>query len=209
MDLQSANFDPKLYQKLPQIVLGFHGCDQSVAEKVLNSSEEHLIPSENDYDWLGDGIYFWLNDPQRAYEWACQTNKRNPKKVKKPYVIGAVIDLGLCLNFCERESILLLQKSYAMLNESFNTLGLDIQTQMINRAPDKGGFNLIRPLDCAVIKNLHAMVAEKDIFFDTVYGYFQEGEDAFLNAGIKEKSHVQVCVRHTNCIKGYFLPRLK
>lgn len=209
MDLQSANFDPKLYQKLPQIVLGFHGCDQSVAEKVLNSSEEHLIPSENDYDWLGDGIYFWLNDPQRAYEWACQTNKRNPKKVKKPYVIGAVIDLGLCLNFCERESILLLQKSYAMLNESFNTLGLDIQTQMINRAPDKGGFNLIRPLDCAVIKNLHAMVAEKDIFFDTVYGYFQEGEDAFLNAGIKEKSHVQVCVRNTNCIKGYFLPRLK
>ena len=209
MDLQSANFDPKLYQKLPQIVLGFHGCDQSVAEKVLNSSEEHLIPSENDYDWLGDGIYFWLNDPQRAYEWACQTNKRNPKKVKKPYVIGAVIDLGLCLNFCERESILLLQKSYAMLNESFNTLGLDIQTQMINRAPDKGGFNLIRPLDCAVIKNLHAMVAEKDIFFDTVYGYFHEGEDAFLNAGIKEKSHVQVCVRNTNCIKGYFLPRLK
>ena len=209
MDLQSANFDPKLYQKLPQIVLGFHGCDQSVAEKVLNSSEEHLIPSENDYDWLGDGIYFWLNDPQRAYEWACQTNKRNPKKVKKPYVIGAVIDVGLCLNFCERESILLLQKSYAMLNESFNTLGLDIQTQMINRAPDKGGFNLIRPLDCAVIKNLHSMVAEKDIFFDTVYGYFQEGEDAFLNAGIKEKSHVQVCVRNTNCIKGYFLPRLK
>ena len=85
MDLQSANFDPKLYQKLPQIVLGFHGCDQSVAEKVLNSSEEHLIPSENDYDWLGDGIYFWLNDPQRAYEWACQTNQRNPDKVKNPY----------------------------------------------------------------------------------------------------------------------------
>lgn len=209
MDLQNAKFDPKLYQKLPQIVLGFHGCDQSVAEKVLNSSEEHLIPSENDYDWLGDGIYFWLNDPQRAYEWACQTNKRNPNKVKNPYVIGAVIDLGLCLNFCERESILLLQKSYEMLNESFRTLGLDLHTQKKNKAPDKGGFNLIRPLDCAVIKNLHAMVAEKDISFDTVYGYFQEGEDAFLNAGIKEKSHVQVCVRNTNCIKGYFLPRLK
>lgn len=209
MDLLNANFDPKLYQKLPQIVLGFHGCDRSVAEKVLNSSEEHLIPSENDYDWLGDGIYFWLNDPQRAYEWACQTNKRNPDKVKNPYVIGAVIELGLCLNFCERESIRLLQKSYEMLNESFKTLGWDLQSQKKNKAPDKGGFNLIRPLDCAVIKNLHAMVATKDIFFDTVYGYFQEGEDAFLNAGIKEKSHVQVCVRNTKCIKGYFLPRLK
>ena len=209
MNLQSIDFDAQLYQKLPQIVLGFHGCDRAVAEKVLNSNEEHLTFSENDYDWLGDGIYFWLNDPQRAYEWARQTKERNPEKVKDPYVIGAVIDLGLCLNFCERESILLLQKSYELLSESFNTLGLDLQTQKKNKAPDKGGFNLVRPLDCAVIKNLHAMVAKKDVYFDTVYGYFQEGQDAFLNAGIKEKSHVQVCVRNTRCIKGYFLPRLK
>ncbi|MBQ9805086.1 MAG: hypothetical protein IJW49_01055 [Clostridia bacterium] len=95
------------------------------------------------------------------------------------------------------------------MNDSFQTLGYDLHAKKKNYLPDNGGFNLKRPLDCAVIKNLHKMVEKEDIFFDTVYGYFQEGTDAFLNAGIKEKSHIQICVRNTECIKGYFLPRLK
>ena len=53
------------------------------------------------------------------------------------------------------------------------------------------------------------MMKDKNIKFDTVYGYFQEGKDAFPDSGIKEKSHIQVCVRNPNCIKGYFLPREK
>ena len=197
-----------IYQKLPQIVLGFHGCDKEVAEKVLNSQSEHLKQSTNNYDWLGDGIYFWLNDPQRALEWAAQTKNRTGK-IKDPYVIGAVIDLGLCLNLCERDSILLLQKSYEILKQSFDKLGLDIKDQLQNKAPDEGGFNLIRPLDCAVIKNLHRIMFENGVVYDSVYGYFQEGNDAYSGAGIKEKSHIQLCVRNTDCIKGYFLPRLK
>lgn len=191
------------------MVIGFHGCDKSIADKILNSQNEHLTNSTNTYDWLGNGIYFWLNDPQRAYEWACETHKRHPEKVKEPYVIGAIINLGLCLNFCERSSVMLLQKSYNKLEESFKQLGLNINNELVNTSPDRGGFNLIRPLDCAVIENLHKMVEKEGINFDTVYGYFQEGKDAFLGGGIKEKSHIQVCVRNPLCIKGYFLPREK
>lgn len=207
--MQANDFDARIYQKLPQIVLGFHGCDREVGERVLNSSKEHLKASTNNYDWLGNGIYFWLNDPQRALEWAIQVSKRSPKKVKEPFVIGAVIDLGLCLNLCERESILLLKKSYQMLKDSFEALDMDFQKEHVNRAPDAGGFNLIRPLDCAVIQNAHALMEKEGISYDTVYGYFQEGQDAFEGAGIKEKSHIQICVRSTECIKGYFLPRQK
>lgn len=202
-------YDSAIYQRTPQTVLGFHGCDKSLVDEILNNPTKHLLPSRNEYDWLGDGIYFWLNDPQRAYEWAVQTHDRNPKKIKEPCVIGAVIDLGLCLNFSEREAIKLLQKSYSVLKESFNSLGMDISSTLSNSVPDLGGFNLIRPLDCAVIKNLHEMMKEENIEFDTIYGYFQEGSDAFVGAGIKEKSHVQICVRNTDCIKGYFLPREK
>lgn len=39
-------------------VLGYHGCDRAVGEKVL-ANKEHLRASDNDYDWLGTGIYFW------------------------------------------------------------------------------------------------------------------------------------------------------
>ena len=207
MNLPSYNIET--YQKLPQIVIAFHGCDKAVADSVLQNPIEHLTPSQNDYDWLGDGIYFWLNDPQRAYEWTVETQKRKPDKIKEPYVIGAVIDLGMCLNFCERNAIQLLQKSYDDLSHSFKALNLDITTELKNKAPDAGGFNLVRPLDCAVIKNLHKMLEKQKVAFDTVYGYFQEGVDSYPGAGIKEKSHIQICVRNTDCIKGYFLPRFK
>lgn len=45
-------------------ILGYHGCDEAVAEKVL--AGEDFKPSDNDYDWLGSGIYFWEANPQRG-----------------------------------------------------------------------------------------------------------------------------------------------
>ncbi len=202
-----SNFNLNVYQKLPQIVLGFHGCDKAIAERVLTSTTEHLLPSKNDYDWLGNGVYFWLNDPIRAFEWAEETHKRNPNKVQEPYVIGAIIDLGLCLDLCERGSIKSLQIAYESLRTKSALVGYDIKKRKVNKAPDKGGFNLIRPLDCAVIEYLHKESQKEGILYDTVRGYFQEGADAFDGAGIKEKSHIQICVRSIECIKGYFLPR--
>lgn len=37
--------------------------------------------------------------------------------------------------------------------------------------------------------------------------FFSEGERIYPGAGIREKTHVQICVRNPNCIKGYFSPR--
>ena len=206
--MEINNYDATLYQCSPQFVLGFHGCDKSVAENVLNSRTDHINFSTNEYDWLGTGAYFWLNDPLRAYEWACLTQKRNPKKIKEPYVVGAIIDLGLCLNFGERQAIALLQRSYNDLKSALQVAGLNLNDKYKNLYPDEGGFTLVRPLDCAVINHIHDMLKKKDIYYDTVYGYFQEGGDVYEGAGIKEKTHVQICVRNLDCIKGYFLPRL-
>lgn len=205
---QKNNYNESLYRRLPQLVLGFHGCDKDVADKIIESGTEELRPSKNEYDWLGNGIYFWLNDPIRAYEWAVQSSQRKGSSIKTPAVIGAVIDLGVCLDLCERDSILLVQRSYQDLVTAWEEVGFS-KAPPHNRAPDKGGFDLIRPLDCAVIEHLHWMLESTDTSFDTVCGYFQEGESAFPGAGIREKSHIQICVRHIDCIKGYFLPREK
>ena len=203
--MEKNSFDCRIYQKHPQMVLGFHGCDQSVVDKVLSSHTEHLRQSRNDYDWLGSGVYFWLNDPQRAYEWAVSQSKR--KKIKNPAVIGAIIDLGNCFNLCERESVLLLQRSYQELSDLLRASNLDINREYQNKTPDSGGYMLLRPLDCLVINHVHEMIKGAEFSFDTVYGYFQEGSDAYPGAGILEKSHIQICVRNPVCIKGYFLPR--
>lgn len=52
-----------LYSKRFNLVIGFHGCDKSVAEKVL-AGEEELLASTNDYDWLGNGRIYRQADSQ-------------------------------------------------------------------------------------------------------------------------------------------------
>ena len=77
-------------------IIGFHGCDRSVAENVL-AGNSHLSASENTYDWLGSGIYFWVDSFARAYDWA----KSRKNSISEPYVIGAVLDPGHCLDLTD------------------------------------------------------------------------------------------------------------
>jgi len=69
---------------------------RQVGERVLAGQGE-LKASENAWDWLGNGFYFWENNPRRAREWA-QSVKRNPSLSKargeQPFAMGAILDLG-------------------------------------------------------------------------------------------------------------------
>ena len=71
-------------------MLGYHGCDRTLAERAVNGEIE-LLQSERDFDWLGPGAYFWESDPQRAFEWAKWKAAR--EDYSNPAVVGAVIDL--------------------------------------------------------------------------------------------------------------------
>ncbi|HEX5243849.1 MAG TPA: hypothetical protein VFW23_11355, partial [Tepidisphaeraceae bacterium] len=76
-------------------VLGYHGCDRKVAERVF-AGKQPVKSSQNDYDWLGDGAYFWEFNAQRAYEFAVETSARRTtgkKRINEPAVVVAVIDL--------------------------------------------------------------------------------------------------------------------
>jgi len=42
----------------PLQVFGFHSCDREVGLAILNG-EMDLNASNNIWDWLGGGIYFW------------------------------------------------------------------------------------------------------------------------------------------------------
>jgi hypothetical protein len=66
-----------------------------VGEKVL-AGKANLKPSAEDYDWLGSGIYFWADSPERAWDWA--NDRPGSEKIRRPFVVGAVIYPGLCLN---------------------------------------------------------------------------------------------------------------
>ena len=193
-------------------VLGFHGCDKTVGEQVLAGSLA-LIQSERDYDWLGPGIYFWEGDPTRAQEWAEVKAARTPGMV--PYVIGAVIDFGNCLDLTTRDDIGLLQDAFTGLKQSLEAQGKPIPSNR-NVASDRSKDRLLRGLDCAVIRYLHDSIEEQIDSsigasmlerFDTVRGLFREGEPIYPESGFHERTHTQIAVRSLGCIKGVFLPR--
>ena len=75
------------------LVFGYHGCDRAIGERILKN-QAHVSVSENEYDWLGHGAYFWENSFERALQWAKLIN-RNPQhskhKIKEPFVVGAKI----------------------------------------------------------------------------------------------------------------------
>lgn len=71
-----------MYTSPSGLVLGFHGCDKSVADKVL-SGKTRLTSSTNSYDWIGNGIYFWENNPARALEYA-KVIMKYPERVRNP-----------------------------------------------------------------------------------------------------------------------------
>lgn len=92
------------YEFLPAFVLGFHGCDAATGEAILRGEITHLSASANDYDWLGNGIYFWEGNPARALQFATEraAGGRNSKgKIADPFVLGAVINLRRCLNLAD------------------------------------------------------------------------------------------------------------
>jgi hypothetical protein len=59
--------------------------------------------------------------------------------------------------------------------------------------------------ECIEDKKKHGFSNKK--LFDSVRGVFTEGGPAFPGSGIQEKNHIQICIRNSNSIKGFFLPR--
>lgn len=185
-----------LYSKRSNLVLGFHGCDKSVVDKVVCGNED-LEASMNDYDWLGNGIYFWENNAERALQWA-----KNSKK-ETPSILGAVIDLGYCMDLIDSEFLKELNEAYGFLELTMRLTGNPIPKNE-GKTPDK----LLRKLDCAVIETAHQINESTGATsYDSVRGVFWEGKELYPNAFFKEKNHIQICVRNPNCIKGYFIPR--
>jgi hypothetical protein len=180
----------------PRIIMGYHGCDRSVADKVF-SLGENLEFSENSYDWLGKGIYFWEYGPQRAYEWA--------KSVVNPAVVGAVIHLGDCFDLLDRKATDILRNLYPAFEATFPTSLKN--KQLKEDDPDY----LLRHLDCAVINWVLDEFKEQNdnrVNYHSVRGLFQESLPVYKDSAIRLRSHIQIAVRDTSCILKYFEPDL-
>lgn len=183
-------------------VLGYHGCLKETGEKIL-SGHSFFEPSDNSYDWLGPGVYFWESDPHRALEWA--RSKVAKEESGEPFVLGAVIDLGNCLDLMARDSLSLVKAAYESLKTTHDkdpSLGSMPENA---QAGTDDGDKLLRCLDCAVFQHLHSGLESKDeASFNTVRGLFTEGGQLYPGSGFQAKTHIQIAVRTLSNIKGVF-----
>jgi hypothetical protein len=204
-----------MYDVKPNFVIGFHGCDASVCKVLLNNPDNIKI-SKNPYDWLGYGMYFWENNYERAWQWAFDKHRRG--EINHPAVIGAVLQLGFCCDFLETKFTRMLSDYHRKLVERYIDVGIDLPTNK-DIPHDKHKTKILRELDCAAIEFMHVEILQemrtdeevkgftKRKAFDSTRGAFIEGAPIYEGAGIYEKTHIQICIRNLNCIKGFFLPR--
>jgi len=162
-----------------RMVIAYHGCDAKVAERILRGAP--FRKSQNDYDWLGEGIYFWEYGADRALQFAREQHARG--KVKRPTIVGALIQLGNCFDLMDTKFTRELASAYGMLQ---------------NR-PERVGIRLNYYLDS---------FEPRGIGYDSVRCGFVEGEPAFEGSGIHQQSHVQLAVRNPGCIVGTFRPTI-
>ena len=194
-----------MYKPTSRIVYGFHGCDISTKNRILHENG-FFRKSNNRYDWLGSGVYFWECDPQRAMEFAesvIANNKQSKGSINTPAVIGAIIDLGNCLDLANRKNVELLAQA--------NKLYLNLVGGEEKAAKNRGALPNMkgRFRDCVVINLLNTIIDldDKNSSFDTVRATFMEGEPIYPTSAFYTFTHTQICVRNLNCIKAVFDPR--
>ncbi len=196
----------------PGFVLGYHGCDAETAAAIIGGGS--MRQSDEDFDWLGPGVYFWESDPQRAYEWADAKVARGA--YARAAVVGAVIDLGNCLDLTTRVDLALMADAYASFVRAQQIADLALPQ---NRDPRglAGDDKVLRYLDCAVIKHLHQNI-EDDARehhlrgesppispFDSVRGLFVEGGQLYPVRGAHRGSGALSILPRTLHDLGQFL----
>jgi len=189
LPLEVAAFepDPKLTASSAllrdsRIVLGYHGTSIERAQTILLSGQ--FIPSENDYDWLGHGVYFWEYAPIRAWQWARQMYR------DRGAVVEAEIELGFCLDLTDSRYTKALKLAYDRIREAYAN----------DRKPLPENKHKANRLDCLVINYL---VQEIIVECDTVRAPFLEGEPVYKGSMLLTQSHIQLVVRDVSCIRKF------
>lgn len=184
----------------PFQITGFHSCDRGVGLKILNGELE-LNQSNNPWDWLGPGVYFWEQNPGRALEYAIDVagkKQKNNGAIKNPFVIGAIIELGNCLNLLEPNSLAIVKEAHASLEKMMEETGKEM--------PQNKGAN--RKLDCAVIQTVHETNKREGLDpYDSIRCAFVEGAPIYPESNFTDRLHIEICVLNPDLIKGYFLPK--
>ena len=168
---------------LVPIVTGYHGTNSEVADII---ERDGFQLSQNAYDWLGDGVYFFQDAPCRAWEWA------RARYGEDGSVIGAEIRIADCMDLLDVGWNEVISDMYDEYLKFLRNAGLSRPTQ-------SGGAHR---LDREVINYTVGVLGESGIRIACVRAAFREGRPVYADSAFFNQSHVQIAVRDTDvCIQ--------
>jgi hypothetical protein len=179
-------------------IIGYHGCTAAAATRLLRGAS--FAESQNDYDWLGRGVYFWEHGPDRAFRFIKEKLRRERRK-ERPAVIGAVLQLGQCFDLLDTRFTSDLRQAFPRFEASIMAAGVTLPRNA-GPAPELK----LRRLDCAMLNWYLSELEAEGQTYQTVRGCFVEGGPAFPGSGIERESHIQIAVRDPACLIGVFRP---
>lgn len=190
----------------------YHGCDVTTRDDLVSGRLRHLNHSNNQYDWLGPGAYFFEGDVERALLFA-QASHHNPDKrytakpIATPAVVGAILQVQNWLDMTTQAGIKEFSLAYQAMVTGLNVAGTAIPA---NRPANEADTDVIyRALDNAVFTWLHAARASQEPplpSFQAVRAAFHQGEKVAPTSGFHASTHIQIALRDNNCVLGWFLP---
>ena len=146
--------------------------------------------SQNPYDWLGDGVYFFQDGLERAWAWARENHGQFAA------VIGVEILLDDCLDMLDTRWTKIISGVYDQFLSNFKQLGLSLPPQTTGA----------HRLDREVINYAVGVLNEQGIIVRSVRASFWEGRPIYADSAFYELGHIQVAVRDVDfCIRQAWL----
>ena len=190
------------------LVVAYHGCDETVRDKLLDSGSEvvEVKASKNPYDWLGDGAYFFEDDWMRALffaQAACKHPALSKGEIRKPAVVGAAIRVHRWLDLGTSEG----RSEYLLALKDLKDKGTTLQKN--GPSPNQlGKDDILRKLDRQVINHIHKMRKAAGLpSYDAVRAYFPQGNGIAETSAFHQDTHIQIALRNAQCVLGYFRVR--
>lgn len=167
-------------------VYGYHSTSMAAAIEIIKSG---FKPSNNDYDWLGAGVYFWQDAPIRAKQWAQSVYPQQPA------VIKSLIRLDNCIDLLDVGWFPDIRALYNIFVNNYRSENLPLPIQNPGRSK---AHRLDRTFFDYAVEAINLSSARK---VETIRSVFVEGENIYPSSAIYDLAHVQIAVRNTACIK--------
>jgi hypothetical protein len=175
------------------------------AENIRRSGFEY---SENPWDWLGKGVYFFEAAPSLAGDWSRQLVGRLASKgiAAKPAVVSATLNLEGCIDLLDNDWIGAIQECARRLSAEGlleQQHGLRLRSAA-NRAFIVADYDM--PLashrynasDCQVINALWGYLRDGGDTAPAIRAPFVLGRQLYSNSFFFHESHVQIAVVDTS-----------